>query len=111
MAVQRQCVCCGKEYEYCPNCAKVKQPQWKVTFCSESCKDLFNMVSAYNTHRISKAQMQSYIAEHGISGKKYTPSVMKVINENYVSEDTNKMVDTPVYYSRRRKKKSRNWNF
>lgn len=111
MAVKRQCVCCGEEYEYCPNCEKVKQPLWRVTFCSEKCKDLFNMVSAYNTKRVGKAQLQSFIAEHGINeASRYTEPVKKVLMENNVPEGTY-MVESPLYRSRRRRKKSRNWNF
>lgn len=109
--VMRKCICCEREYEYCPNCAKSKQPAWKVTFCSEACKDLFNIVSAYNTKRIGKSQMQAYISEHGINeASKYTEPIRKVLVENAVPEGA-KMVNTPVFQSRRRKKKNRTWNF
>jgi len=80
MAVKRKCVCCGKEYEYCPTCAKKDQPQWMVTFCSEPCKELFNIVSAYNMKRVGKAAVQKYVAEHPTTGK-YTEPIQKVLDE------------------------------
>ena len=81
MAVMRKCVCCGKEYKYCPNCArKNSQPLWKMTFCSETCQELFNIVSAYNSGRVGKAELQSFIAEHDMDTN-YKEPIQKVLNE------------------------------
>ena len=81
MAVVRKCVCCGKEYEYCPSCPKKDHPGWMVTFCCEECKELFNIISAYNTKRISKEAVREYMSEHKIDVEKYLDSVKKVFNE------------------------------
>ena len=81
MSVKRKCVCCDKEYDYCPNCAQKDQPPWMVSFCCEGCKELFNIVSAYNAKRIGKAAVQSYAAEHAINDKKLTDPVKKVLDE------------------------------
>lgn len=82
MSVMRKCVCCGKEYEFCPSCKKKDQPAWMVSFCSEACKGLFNIVSAYNAKRIGKVAAQAYIAEHKITEvTKYTGPVKKALEE------------------------------
>lgn len=83
MAILRKCVCCDKEYEYCPNCAKGNnKPAWMMSFCSEGCKELFNLVSAYNMRLIGKAKVQAFVAEHGIKDfGKYTDAIRKVLEE------------------------------
>lgn len=80
MAVLRKCICCGKEYEYCPNCGKNSKPAWMVTFCGEDCKELFNIVSAYNMKLINKAKVQAFVAEHDITDfQKFENSIRKVL--------------------------------
>jgi hypothetical protein len=81
MSVIRRCVCCNKEYEYCPGCPKKDQPGWMVTFCSKPCKELFNIVTAYNTKRINKAAVKKYADEHNLDSKKFTGPVRKVLEE------------------------------
>ena len=81
MSVLRKCVCCGKEYDYCPACPKKDQPGWMATFCSEPCKELFNIVSAYNTKRIGKDAVRKFVIEHKVDVSKYLAPVQKVLNE------------------------------
>ena len=98
MAVKRKCVCCGKEYDFCPNCAKSNQPQWMASFCSEPCKGLFKVVSAYNMKQVGKSAVQRYISEHNITGK-YTAPIEKVLNEVRSIRDAldgNQKVDQPT---------------
>lgn len=81
MSVMRRCVCCNKEYEYCPGCHKKDQPGWMVTFCSLPCKELFNLVSAYNTKRIGKDVVKKYAMEHGLDSSKFSEPVKKVLDD------------------------------
>ena len=82
MSVTRRCVCCDKEYEFCPSCKKKEQPAWMVSFCSEACKGLFNIVSAYNARRVGKGAVQAYLAEHKITEfTKYTGPVKRALEE------------------------------
>lgn len=96
MAVKRKCVCCGKEYSFCPNCAKANQPQWMVTFCSEGCKDLFHVISGYNMKRLGKADVQAFIAEHNITGTKYTEPIRKVIDEVVIKAAPMKRIEEDI---------------
>lgn len=87
MSTRRKCVCCGKEYDYCPNCAKKSQPGWMVTFCSVECKELFNVISAYNVKRVGKSAVQKFIADHKIQNtSRYTESIRKVLEETKPDE-------------------------
>ena len=88
MAVIRNCVCCGKSYEYCPGCHRKDQPAWMATFCSEPCKELFNIVSAYNVKRISKPVVKDYVLKHNINLSKYVGSVRRALDEVMKVEET-----------------------
>jgi hypothetical protein len=57
-----------------------------VTFCGEDCKELFNIVSAYNMKLIGKAKVQAFVAEHGITDfQKFDDSIRKVLESAVVS--------------------------
>ena len=106
MAVIRKCVCCGREYEFCPNCSKANEPAWKVSFCSETCKELFNVVSAYNAKRIDRAAVNDFIAAHGITDTtKYSEPIRKVLERNYIPEST------PVFESTDEEQKDEEYVF
>jgi hypothetical protein len=118
MSVKRKCICCGREYEYCPNCAQKNQPAWMVTFCNETCKDLFNVVSAYNMNRIGRDKVQAFAAEHNITSANYSGSINKVLEEagiksanpeqslrNTSSNVYERPKDEDRWYLRRRKRK------
>lgn len=66
MAKERKCLCCGKAYEYCPNCGKSSEP-WKIDFDSESCRDLFNVISGYNMGISNKENVNFVIDKYSIT--------------------------------------------
>lgn len=48
MATKKNCIVCGKEYEFCIHCAKNgKKETWRSSFCSENCRDIFRTCSDY----------------------------------------------------------------
>jgi hypothetical protein len=75
----RNCICCGKEYEYCPNCNKDNKPMWMMSFDRAECKELFNLVSAYNMGRIGIDKVRAYAKNHGLKPEAYIESIRKVI--------------------------------
>lgn len=79
MSVTRKCVCCSKQYEFCPTCAKKDQPAWMVTFCSVTCKEFFNLVSAYNSKRIDQQTVWGYIQSHGINLDNCSDPIKKIL--------------------------------
>jgi len=58
-----------------------------VTFCSVECKELFNVISAYNVKRVGKSAVQKFIADHKIQNtSRYTESIRKVLEETKPDE-------------------------
>ena len=51
--VIRRCVMCSKEYEHCSNCGSAPQ-LWKNIFCSENCRDIYDVLNKYDGNLISK---------------------------------------------------------
>lgn len=54
MSKIKTCIVCGKKYEYCRHCDKNgKNEKWKTNYCSENCKDVFDIISKYANKHIS----------------------------------------------------------
>ena len=51
--VIRQCVMCSKKYEHCSHCGSAPQ-LWKNIFCSENCRDIYNVLNKYDGKLITK---------------------------------------------------------
>ena len=78
---KRICICCGKSYEYCPNCSKGKTP-WKINFDTEMCKEVFNAVSAYNMNLINEDGVLKIIDKYNIVDfSSFVDSVAKVLRK------------------------------
>ena len=48
MRGDRECVVCGKKYNYCGNCNNNPKPDetWRYMYCSENCRGIFKTLSA-----------------------------------------------------------------
>ena len=61
----RMCCVCHKEYSFCPVCNPEDRlkPTWHFAYCSENCKDIYNITSSFENGRLSdidaKAKLQS----------------------------------------------------
>ena len=64
---QRKCKCCGKSYDYCPNCGKSSSTPWMFSFDTEACKELFNAVSAYNMKLIKEDGIKNIVEKYSIT--------------------------------------------
>lgn len=48
---ERQCTICSSTYQYCPNCSDFDRlPRWMDAYCSERCKEIYNIVAGYLNH-------------------------------------------------------------
>ena len=64
------CKVCGTKYDYCPNCDKYKdEPRWKITFCSENCKDIFDTLVKHTVGKFSTKEAQKALSKLDLSGK------------------------------------------
>lgn len=64
---ERKCKCCGKSYDYCPNCGKSSSKPWMFSFDTEVCKELFNAVSAYNMELIKEDGIRNIVNKYNIT--------------------------------------------
>ena len=66
--VMRKCVICGGDYSYCPRCGEdAGKPTWYFTFCSENCKDIYNVCTDWRDGNISKEKASEEIKKLDIS--------------------------------------------
>ena len=73
--VKRRCVMCAKEYEYCNSCNGAPQ-LWKNIFCSENCRDIYDVLNKYDGKLITK--------EEGIEKlKAFDLSVVSKFNDRF----------------------------
>ena len=51
----RTCTICGNKYEYCATCSKFSHlPRWMDAYCSENCKDLYNITAGWANNWLDK---------------------------------------------------------
>ena len=79
----RKCYTCGAEYDYCPSCARsAGEPRWKLLFDKEECRDVFDVLSAYNMNLISDAEVKEVLDAHGVkSYDGYKASIKKQLQK------------------------------
>ena len=64
----RTCVICGKNYSYCPNCGEdAEKPTWYFIFCSENCKDIYDVCVQYRDKELALLDAQKEIKKLDIS--------------------------------------------
>lgn len=55
--MNRKCVVCGSEYDYCPNCAKdANKPKWMIRYDKEPCKTIWDTLIKAGRNEISAAE-------------------------------------------------------
>lgn len=79
----RNCIICGKEYRYCPNCgADNKDETWRYLYDSEECMNVFNILSRFKNGHIGKEEAKSQFKALKISrDKKFTAEIQKQIDD------------------------------
>lgn len=85
----RKCICCGKEYEYCPKCGKYdKYPRWMINFHDANCNEIFKTAIEYVAHNITDDQARARLDKCDLSNKTaFQPAVQVMINELYPPVD------------------------
>lgn len=79
---KRICKCCGKEYEYCPHCGKHRDELWRNITDTEECREVLNIVSAYNIGRANKEQVKKVLDDYKVSDYgKYKESISAVLKK------------------------------
>lgn len=84
----RQCLCCGTKYSYCPTCSSDKlKPTWMTEFCSESCKELFETATKYNLKKITKPEAKEIIEKLELKEKSAYVDCIQKDMENILAEE------------------------
>jgi len=53
MAHLRNCILCGKEYDYCPRCDRTR-PAYFIKYCSENCKEIHLVENRYSFNHLTQ---------------------------------------------------------
>lgn len=68
MAKLRTCKICGKQYEYCGHCpSKNDIEPWRNLYCSENCRDSFEVMGNYSAGKINAADARTKLEGFGIN--------------------------------------------
>ena len=82
---ERTCYTCRTSYDYCPNCITgYNKPKWMFCFCCEECKDVYEVISNYNTTNsgTTKEDVKSVLDKHNVKNyDKYHDSIQKSLNK------------------------------
>lgn len=83
----RTCAVCMNKYKFCNNCREDQnKPLWYFTFCSEKCKDIYDITSKFEGNRIdkhtAKKQLESLnLKNNRIFRKEYQDVIDKILKE------------------------------
>lgn len=69
---ERICSVCRCTYKYCPSCKDdAKKPTWLFAFCSENCKDIYNITSSFEDGRMADIEAKEKLEKLDLSRKEY----------------------------------------
>ena len=78
----RICHTCGKEYHYCPRCREDEnKPTWMFVWDTLECKEVFNILSRYNSDDYSKEEAKKALKKIISNEITFTESIQKEIDE------------------------------
>lgn len=68
----RMCCVCHKEYPFCLcNPEDRLKPTWHFAYCSENCKDIYNITSSFENGRLSDIDAKAKLEKLDLSRKEY----------------------------------------
>jgi hypothetical protein len=81
---ERICVVCNKHYSYCPRCKEDRNKElWHFTFHELNCKEIYNVLSAYEDGRLSANDAKTQLENLDLSkvdnfGESYKNTISKI---------------------------------
>lgn len=89
----RNCIVCGKEYEYCNRCSShATMPTWMALYHDDNCRSIMNIATEYMAGNLTKAEAKSKLDDCDLTNKKnFSESVLKAINEIYATKKAAKV--------------------
>ena len=99
----RICSYCREKYQYCPTCGNDRiKPTWMSEFCSESCKDLWDIATRFNMDLMSKAEAKEAIEKLDLKEKSVYVECVQRDLENILSEPKSKVEPQPFKASKQK---------
>lgn len=87
MAQTRTCILCKNKYSYCPTCSRDKdKPTWYSILCSENCKNVNDIISAFYANKISIKDAKSALEK------------IDVASMNIMEEENKKAIEMIMAY-------------
>lgn len=69
---ERICSVCKRTYKYCPSCKEdAKKPTWLFAFCSENCRNIYNITSDFENNQITDIEAKAKLEKLDLSRKEY----------------------------------------
>ena len=88
MQTNRICKTCGKKYFFCSNCDKnLNDPQWKLMWHEENCKNIFEIVSSYVQKQIPKEVAKEKLEKCNLREVYTFKENIRLIIEEIIRED------------------------
>lgn len=88
MQTNRICKTCGKKYFFCSNCDKnLNDPQWKLMWHDENCKNIFEIVSSYVQKQISKEVAKKKLEKCNLKELYSFKDNIRIIIEEIIAEE------------------------
>lgn len=81
MAHLRNCILCGKEYDYCPRCDET-QPTYLLKYCGANCKEISLVLNKYTFKHLTKDEAADELKKLDLSKlNNFTEKFKTQINE------------------------------
>lgn len=90
--LNRTCCVDGVKYSYCPNCTKDNdKPVWMLTFCSENCKNIYEVCAGYFAKMINIEDAKKMLSKCDLSKlDHFTTATQRLIKEINSYEEAEK---------------------
>lgn len=89
----RKCLVCGKEYRFCPSCAKDKnKPSWMTMYDTENCRAIFDALVDYNFGNISAVDAKAILDKCDLTiplHQNHKNKINKIFSEAKAAETVN----------------------
>ena len=88
----RNCIVCGKEYEYCNSCrSHASFPAWMAIYHNENCRNIMSIATEYMAGNLTKTEAKNKLDGCDLTDKRsFKESVAKVVNEICTTKKVNK---------------------
>lgn len=96
----RTCCVCHKEYSFCLcNPEDRLKPTWHFAYCSENCRDIYNITSSFENGKMTDIDAKEKLAKLDLSeqnnfGESYKNSIASIMKaKQQIIKKENKKVD------------------